>query len=264
MYANIMTENDKITHITHNALPKSHLKIRINPDYEDVLKPYYQKAIDSFNDKIRNGEKHLDSGFDLFIPKHFSNLKYSEDKPIVVDHQVSCALYDDNYNPLPYYLYPRSSISKTPFRLANSVGIIDSGYRGNLIAKVDCICGEAYDHGEASSTNNTLGMNYVDVGVGDISYGSDEDSDIDNMNMGLNAGAGGFNVENNMFIRTINANRVGRYSNFYESQVGSRMFQVCSYNLLPFSSIEIVNHLDITTRGTGGFGSTDNDTDKHI
>lgn len=29
-------------------------------------------------------------------------------------------------------IYPRSSISKTPFRLANSVGVIDSGYRGEI------------------------------------------------------------------------------------------------------------------------------------
>lgn len=34
-----------------------------------------------------------------------------------------------------YYLemYPRSSISKTDFTLANSVGIIDTGYRGEII-----------------------------------------------------------------------------------------------------------------------------------
>jgi dUTP pyrophosphatase len=38
-----------------------------------------------------------------------------------------------------YYLYPRSSIVKTPFRLSNSVGIIDSGYRGEIMAVVDNI-----------------------------------------------------------------------------------------------------------------------------
>jgi dUTP pyrophosphatase len=38
-----------------------------------------------------------------------------------------------------FYLYPRSSISKTRMRLANSVGIIDAGYRGDLIAAVDSI-----------------------------------------------------------------------------------------------------------------------------
>ena len=36
--------------------------------------------------------------------------------------------------PSPFYMYPRSSISKTPLTLSNSVGVIDSGYRGNLIA----------------------------------------------------------------------------------------------------------------------------------
>ena len=44
-----------------------------------------------------------------------------------------------------YYLYPRSSISKTPLRLANSVGIIDAGYRGNLMAVVDNISIQAYN-----------------------------------------------------------------------------------------------------------------------
>jgi len=35
-------------------------------------------------------------------------------------------------------LVPRSSMgSKTPLRLSNSIGIIDSGYRGELIAVVD-------------------------------------------------------------------------------------------------------------------------------
>ena len=28
---------------------------------------------------------------------------------------------------------PRSSISKTPLRLANSIGLIDGGYRGELM-----------------------------------------------------------------------------------------------------------------------------------
>lgn len=41
--------------------------------------------------------------------------------------------------PVPFKLYPRSSMgSKTPLRLANSVGVVDSGYRGHLMACVDC------------------------------------------------------------------------------------------------------------------------------
>ena len=44
----------------------------------------------------------------------------------------------------PFYIYPRSSIGKTPLRLANSVGIIDAQYRGNLIVQVDNISSESY------------------------------------------------------------------------------------------------------------------------
>lgn len=36
-----------------------------------------------------------------------------------------------------YMLVPRSSISKTPLRLANSIGIIDKSYRGNVMVKLD-------------------------------------------------------------------------------------------------------------------------------
>ena len=35
-----------------------------------------------------------------------------------------------------YYLYPRSSISKKGLMMANSVGIIDRGYRGELMGAV--------------------------------------------------------------------------------------------------------------------------------
>lgn len=38
-----------------------------------------------------------------------------------------------------YMLIPRSSISKTPIRLANSIGIIDKSYRGKVLVKVDNI-----------------------------------------------------------------------------------------------------------------------------
>jgi len=44
-----------------------------------------------------------------------------------------------------YYLYPRSSLSKTPLRLANSVGIIDSSYRGEIMAAVDNISEKDFD-----------------------------------------------------------------------------------------------------------------------
>lgn len=43
-----------------------------------------------------------------------------------------------------YFLIPRSSISKTPSRMANSIGLIDGGYRGQIMAAVDNVKGEAF------------------------------------------------------------------------------------------------------------------------
>ena len=40
---------------------------------------------------------------------------------------------------------PRSSISKTPLRLANSLGLIDAGYRGEIMAAVDNIKDFSYE-----------------------------------------------------------------------------------------------------------------------
>ncbi len=71
-----------------------------------------------------------DSGFDLYVP---ADITVQPGETATIDHAILCE---------PkflggYYLYPRSSISKTPLRLANSVGIIDNGYRGSIMAKVD-------------------------------------------------------------------------------------------------------------------------------
>lgn len=53
-----------------------------------------------------------------------------------IDFKIQCEMRDSDNNLVSYYLFPRSSISKTPFQMANSVGIIDAGYRGNIMAKV--------------------------------------------------------------------------------------------------------------------------------
>ena len=45
----------------------------------------------------------------------------------------------------PYLLMPRSSISKTPLRLCNSIGLIDAGYRGEIMAAVDNVKQEKYE-----------------------------------------------------------------------------------------------------------------------
>jgi len=73
-----------------------------------------------------------DSGLDLFIP---AAITLEPQSTTMVDLGIRCELRGGT--PHGYYLYPRSSISKTPLRLANSVGIIDAGYRGNLMVAID-------------------------------------------------------------------------------------------------------------------------------
>lgn len=90
-----------------------------------------------------------DSGFDLFNP---TKLVCTPSTTIKIDYGVKCAMYElgqvpvnaafdcmSSLKPQAFYLYARSSIAKTSFRLSNSVGIIDSGYRGNIGAYFDVI-----------------------------------------------------------------------------------------------------------------------------
>jgi dUTP pyrophosphatase len=72
-----------------------------------------------------------DSGFDLFNPCKVDLIETTK-----VNFNVKCVMMENN-NSLPFYLYMRSSLSKTNIRLANSVGIIDKGYRGDICAYFD-------------------------------------------------------------------------------------------------------------------------------
>jgi len=76
------------------------------------------------------------SGFDLFCP---TNIDCTHINKYMLDHDIACSMtYKDKY--VGYYLYVRSSTPiKTPLRLANNVGIIDSGYRGAIKACFDIL-----------------------------------------------------------------------------------------------------------------------------
>jgi dUTP pyrophosphatase len=45
-------------------------------------------------------------------------------------------------------LFPRSSVSKTDLRLCNSVGVIDAGYRGEIMLKFDNNGAKQYEVGD--------------------------------------------------------------------------------------------------------------------
>ena len=117
-----------------------------------------QKLIEFYKERISLHEKskyvsnmpneYKDSGFDLAVPWLSENGNsgpyfYNPGDKKLCNLRVQLAVYKvvNNWDecigkkvPSPYYMYARSSIYKTPFILANNVGIIDSGYRGNLCA----------------------------------------------------------------------------------------------------------------------------------
>lgn len=76
-----------------------------------------------------------DVGFDLYLPYDVIIEPY-ETKFINLQISIEYIKNGINYG---FCLCPRSSISKTKIRLANSIGIIDPSYRGNIIAAVDNI-----------------------------------------------------------------------------------------------------------------------------
>ena len=88
-----------------------------------------------------------DAGLDLFCPDEVKIPPFTFGH--VIDLKIRCsALSKAPFSavdaPTSYYLYPRSSMAKTPLRLANSVGIIDSEYRGNIMAMVDNLSSGEY------------------------------------------------------------------------------------------------------------------------
>jgi dUTP pyrophosphatase len=90
--------------------------------------------------KIYNPAKAGDAGFDIIaaseprvIGSIYQGLYYSAISHIEYDTELKIAPESiDNQYEFYMLLYPRSSIIKTNLVLSNSVGVIDSGYRGNI------------------------------------------------------------------------------------------------------------------------------------
>ena len=104
-------------------------------------------VLNQLNQPMKN--KFRDSGFDLLIPcvkgsaiENEGIYVYKPGQKKLCNLRVQIAVYKihnidygvPSLEPSPYYLYARSSIYKTNFCLANNVGIIDAGYRGNICA----------------------------------------------------------------------------------------------------------------------------------
>ena len=112
------------------------LKIFVD-DWEE-LKDKYKGELIERNNKLFQDATFIDAGIDLFSPSRYD---LGSDTTTKIDYGICCSatIVTDTmkeYNS-GFYLYPRSSLSKTPLRLANSVGIVDAGYRGHIIGMFD-------------------------------------------------------------------------------------------------------------------------------
>ena len=113
---------------------------------------------------------------------------------ISLDHKVICCM-KLNHKYVSYYLYSRSSTPiKTPLRLANNVGIIDSGYRGNIKALFDCICDKKFYNLNKDSFELESNKSYIQICSPNIEYPMKVNivHDLNALGKNTSRGVGGF------------------------------------------------------------------------
>jgi dUTP pyrophosphatase len=104
------------------------LKLAVsNPD----LAKKYEAHVEAHNRGIIADGRFANSGFDLFVPSTTTVVPGMKTQMISMD--VKAEMLFKGTDPCGYFMFPRSSLSKTPLMLANHTGIIDAGYRGPLI-----------------------------------------------------------------------------------------------------------------------------------
>ena len=82
-------------------------------------------VVDYYNELVKKNKNSTDSGIDLCLPKDIIIPKNSYGVKIPLG--VSCEVKFSDNSIHGYYLYPRSSTgSKTPLRLSNGTGIIET------------------------------------------------------------------------------------------------------------------------------------------
>ncbi len=106
-----------------------------------LIKPLNEIAEELYRN---HGHYHKgDAGLDIYV---IDEMTFDPGETKAIRFGITCEPVDGR----AYYLIPRSSISKTPLRMSNSIGLIDGGYRGEIMAMCDNIKTERYTvtHGQ--------------------------------------------------------------------------------------------------------------------
>jgi dUTP pyrophosphatase len=105
-----------------------------HPGMNEDMRRLYKYHITNHNTQIIS-ERYPNSGFDvLMLEDVVFKVPF---QTILVDLGVKMEMFHYNlhlsqYTSAAFHMLPRSSLSKTPLMQSNHVGVIDSGYRGNL------------------------------------------------------------------------------------------------------------------------------------
>ena len=118
------------------------MKLKIKPLNNEVKDMY--KNHGHFHDG--------DSGLDLFIKE---NQLVGARETRLINLGISC----ESTNGCSYFLMPRSSISLTPLRMSNSIGLIDGGYRGELKVSIDNISDNPFELQKGNRFFQLVAMN---------------------------------------------------------------------------------------------------------
>lgn len=110
------------------------------PNIEQV-RDYYQNIVDKTS--------YLgDCGVDLIFP---DTVEFTSGSVTKCGLGIACEMIKENSEGSePFTLTARSSIANTPLILANGIGIIDPGYRGEIIAALRCY----YDRDHPTTFND--------------------------------------------------------------------------------------------------------------
>ena len=127
---------DRIINNMLNNRPKNHalafLKIAVSSNSGELTDMYIEH-IAKHNESILT-DPYPNSGFDLLVPETATFNSPFTNQMVNMDVKTEMSFYDGNdLHPSAFYMFPRSSMSKTELILANHTGIIDCGYRGNLM-----------------------------------------------------------------------------------------------------------------------------------
>jgi dUTPase len=171
---NTNSNNDNTSNILNVLLPiyERVMVLKVFVDSDDIeLKEKYYTSANTHNNNLQIKPHYIDAGFDLFAPGNqengddlrFFSIDWANINPVnKLDFKVCCSAKmvlnsGISFN-TGYYMYPRSSLSKTQLRLANSTGIIDAGYRGHLIGMFDVVNVSQYN--TAKREADYLGKKY--------------------------------------------------------------------------------------------------------